>query len=57
MTWYIIDTRTNTIVNAVDTSDRREPDLSGYRSAKYLILDPYPPARLLEAYKYWNERP
>ena len=60
MTWYIIDRRTNEIINAVETSTydramavvaRMEGGPQNYR------VDRNPPREMLEAYRYWNERP
>lgn len=57
--WYVIDTRTNEIVNCITSSDsnRVELVLGSFVDAEFLRLDPNPPRALLERYRYWNERP
>lgn len=57
--WYVIDERTNTIVNCVTTSGTGAPTnaLRGFIDAEHLRLDPNPPLAMLQKYRYWNERP
>lgn len=56
-TYYVIDTRMNQIVNAIEAD--RKPDLSPDRwvDAEFLRLDTNPPMAMLRAYRYWDERP
>lgn len=55
--WFVIDTRTNEIVNCI-TADK-EPTLDPARwvHAERLRLDLHPTRAQLEGYRYWNERP
>jgi hypothetical protein len=58
-TWYIIDTRSREIINAVETDTeidaRRVVDRMV--DSEHLVVDRSPSRRLLENYRYWNERP
>lgn len=58
-TFYVIDRRTNEIVNAVATTRPiTDPALiRGWVDAEHLYLDENPPLAVLERYRYWNERP
>lgn len=55
-TYYVIDTRTNEIVNAIESSRVPEIDDS-WIDAPVLRLDPNPPMAMLKRYRYWDERP
>jgi len=54
--WYVIDRRTNEIVNCITTGGPM-PSVERFTSAEFLYLDPNPPRHMLERYRYWNERP
>jgi len=58
-TFYIIDRRTKSIVNAVeapslDAADRVRRSLV---DGEHCYLRTEPPMEMLEAYRYWYERP
>jgi hypothetical protein len=55
--YFLIDTRTNTIINACMTSRPGGPGMEGLDSPEHYRWDPNPPLSMLEAYRYWNERP
>ena len=56
--YYVIDTRSGRIVNCITTSKPKdEIDLSRFENSEHLRLDANPPQRLLEKYRYWEERP
>lgn len=54
-TYYVVDVRTNSIVNTITTSD--VPYLEGWEDAAYLRLETDPSLSMLRAYPYWCERP
>lgn len=56
-TWYVIDTRSNEIINAVDSD--RKPEITPKRwiHAEFLRVDSNPPMAMLKRYRYWDERP
>lgn len=56
-TYYVIDTRTNEIVNAIEADSYPGRIITSMLDADHLRLDANPPMRLLEKYRYWNERP
>jgi hypothetical protein len=62
-TYYVIDSRSNRIVNAITTtrnlSDPTEAAdaLRGFINPEHLRLDANPPQSMLERYQYWSERP
>jgi hypothetical protein len=56
-TWYVIDTRTNEIVNAIEAHDEPGRVIKHMLDAEHLRLDKNPPLSMLEKYRYWNERP
>jgi hypothetical protein len=58
-TWYVIDTRTDEIINAITTTSGAKPDIDPKRweSAEHLRLDANPPLSMLRNYRYWDERP
>lgn len=56
--FYVIDTRTNRIVNCITTSGEMPTlDPQRWMSAEHLRLDEHPTRSQLEAYEYWNGRP
>jgi hypothetical protein len=55
--WYVIDTRTNEIVNCISSQGGNEPSLAGFTEPEHLRLDRNPPRKMLERYLYWSERP
>ena len=56
--FYVIDTRTNEIVNCVTTSGNVPTlDPKGWEDAEHLRLDEHPTMSQLQQYRYWNERP
>ena len=58
-TWYVIDTRSNEIINAMDVHDGHKPtiDPKHWVDAEHLRLDANPPIEQLKRYRYWDERP
>lgn len=56
-TWYVIDTKTNEIVNAVEADRKPTAVLALMTEAEHLRLDQHPPQFMLRRYRYWNERP
>ena len=60
MTWYVIDRRTNEIINAIE-SDYYEQAMAVVAKMEggpqNLRIDRNPPRAMLEKYQYWNERP
>lgn len=58
-TWYVIDTRSNQIINAITTSGPGEPEIDPkfWEDAEHLRLDDNPPMSMLKNYRYWDERP
>lgn len=58
-TWYVIDTRSNQIINAITTSGASKPEIDPkhWKDPEHLRLDANPPMSMLENYRYWNERP
>ena len=60
MTWYVIDRRTNEIINAIE-ADYYERAMAVVAKMEggpqNLRIDRNPPRAMLEKYKYWNERP
>jgi hypothetical protein len=54
-TWYVIDTRSNEIVNAIEASTK--PGLDHFTDPEHLRLDANPPLAMLKRYRYWDERP
>jgi hypothetical protein len=56
-TYYVIDTRSNRIINAVTTLRNPDDVLRSFPDAKHLRLDADPPLSMLEKYQYWSERP
>lgn len=61
MTYYVIDTRTNKIVNAIEVDHpidmTKLVDQMNFEEPEFIRLDTDPPRAMLEAYQYWNERP
>jgi hypothetical protein len=55
--WYVIDRRTNEIINCITTDGPRMPSVERFTEAEFLYLDPHPPMHMLQRYRYWNERP
>lgn len=55
--WFVIDTRTNEIVNCITTDRGGEPSLDGFEHPEHHRVDRHPPMAMLERYRYWNERP
>lgn len=56
--WYVVDKRTNEIINCITTSGPRPDDaLTRFVNGEHLRLDANPPLSMLERYQYWNERP
>jgi len=56
-TWYVIDTRTNEIVNAVEADGEPGRVIKTMLDADHLRLDANPPLAMLQRYRYWDERP
>ena len=56
-TYYIIDTRTDRIINAVETSKRNGPSLNGFYNREFLKATTTPTSSQLRDYRYWSERP
>jgi hypothetical protein len=56
-TWYVIDTRSNEIINAIESRNKPTIDPERWMSAEHLRLDPNPPLAMLKRYRYWDERP
>ena len=56
-TWFIIDTRTNDIVNACEGARSEADALRGFEHPEYLRATQTPSRAQLEGYRYWNERP
>lgn len=56
-TWFVIDTKTNEIINAIESQDRPDKVLKSFSDWKSLKLDAHPPMEMLERYQYWHERP
>ena len=58
-TYYIIDTRTNEIINAVETTstERAQGVAAGMTDPHTLRVSKNPPLEMLRRYRYWNERP
>jgi hypothetical protein len=56
-TYYVIDKRSNRIVNAVTSGLAPEDVLLKFPNHEHLRLDANPPLSMLERYEYWNERP
>ncbi len=58
-TYFVIDRRSNSIVNAMATTlPITDPTLlRGFTDAEHLYLDEHPPMAVLERYQYWSERP
>lgn len=54
--WWIIDTRTNEIVNCC-TMRGGPPDLGRWVDPEHLRTTLTPTQAQLEAYQYWSERP
>jgi hypothetical protein len=57
ITYYVIDTRTNQIINAIESRKPEGPDLEGFQNREHLRLETRPTMAQLSAYRYWNERP
>lgn len=56
--WFVIDTRTNVIVNCIYTADDREPSLDfGWTEPEFLRVDKNPTREQRESYRFWYERP
>lgn len=55
--WFVIDTRSNSIVNCVTANVRPDGVLARFTDAEHLRLDPNPPLEMLRRYRYWDERP
>lgn len=53
--WYIVDIRTNKIVNCIATSNPKGPDMHNWESYHEAANDP--PRYMLENYRYFWERP
>ena len=56
-TYYIIDTRTDRIINAVETRKPNGPSLEGFYNREFLKVTTTPTMKQLGAYRYWSERP
>lgn len=56
-TWYVIDTRSNEIINAIEADTKPEITPERWIDAEHLRLDANPPMAQLQRYRYWNERP
>jgi hypothetical protein len=56
-TWYIIDTRTNEIVNACESDTKPDRVIQLMTEPEHLRLDANPPLAMLQRYRYWDERP
>ena len=54
--WWIIDTRTNRIVNCVHMRGG-PPDLNTWVEPEHLRATLTPSMAQLQNYRYWNERP
>lgn len=56
-TYYAIDTRTNEIVNAIESDRVPTLDPARWVSAEHLRLDKNPPLAMLQRYEFWDHRP
>ena len=59
MDFYVIDTKTNEIINCISSNsrERAEAVVAAMINPEELRLDPNPPMSMLSKYRYWNERP
>ena len=55
-TWYVIDTRTNEIINAIEADSEPGRVIRSMLDAEHLRLDADPPLEMLKRYRYWDER-
>ena len=57
--WFIIDTRTDEIINCVTTNEGRdtaERVAANMVDGEHLRVDCHPLISQLQQYRYWNER-
>lgn len=57
VTYYVIDTRSNKIINAIESRRAEGPSLDGFINVEHLRLETRPTQAQLSGYRYWNERP
>lgn len=57
--YFVIDTRTNEIVNCIESRTRKRADECRRTmvDSEHLRIDDNPPREMLERYEFWNERP
>lgn len=56
--WWVIDVRSNQIVNCITTTGRPDPpSLAGMCDAEHLRLTETPTTEQLLSYKFYAERP
>jgi len=58
-TFYIIDTKINEIINAVEATslERAQTVIDGMIAPQDLLVTAVPPLAMLQRYRYWDERP